>query len=88
MPGVIIYETKNPKHYYGYIFQDQCTYSAAKRDIRSNNDKILWKRGNVGPEQAKNAEETMNSLVKKLNNNEEVNFADALNGFFDPKESH
>jgi hypothetical protein len=73
MPGVIIFKTKEPKHYYSFIFYDQPTYRTAKHDIRENKDEIIWKKGNVGPGQAKNAEETINSLVKRLNNGEEVN---------------
>ena len=73
MSGVIIFKSKEPNHYYSFIFADQPTYRTAKHDIRGNKDEIIWKKGNVGPEQAKNAEETINSLVKRLNNNEEVN---------------
>jgi hypothetical protein len=78
MPGVIIFKTNEPKHYYGYIFPDQPTYRTAKHDIRGNKDEILWKKGNVSLEQARNAEETMNSLVKKLNDNDEVNLESEL----------
>jgi hypothetical protein len=89
MPGVIIY--KNSEKYHIYNFPDRTTYRTAKEDIRKNKDKIVWKKGNVSFEQIQNARETMNSLVRKLNENEELNLEAELAkvaDFFPCGESH
>ena len=83
MPGVIIYKTK--ESYYGFIFPDRCSYRTAKDNIRGNKDEILWKKGNVGAQQAENAKGTIDCLVKRLKNGEKVDkvyLANALEGFF------
>jgi hypothetical protein len=84
MPGVIIYRTKFNR-YYSLVSFDDNSYNDEKIEIPKRGDTILWDKGNVTLEQLENSRKTKDSLVRRLNDGENIKLKDLKNelkGFF------
>lgn len=81
MAGVMIY--KSLSHYYSFTVTDNEIYKSARKEFPNEGNEILWDKEKVDLGQIENARKTINAIVGKLNNDQEVNFKKELSHFFE-----
>ena len=84
MASILIYQSisLHLAEHHIFIFKDDKLYNNTKKYIEDKGYSVLWEKRDVTPEQIEHGKNTINELMERLDNREDINIDKELSYFF------